>query len=693
MVKEGLDIFFEEHPQEARKIIEKVNIGARARKAAKAAREAVLRKGALYDSSLPGKLADCQSKDPSLSELYIVEGDSAGGCFSKNTKVALADGRSATFETLKQEESAGKKNYCYTIKDDGSIGIELIKNVRKTKSNAEVIKIILDNKKEIICTPDHPFMLRNGHYKKASKLTPQDSLMPLYKKYSQRGERITIEGYEMVLDPRWNKKWIFTHLLADKYNFEHNIYSNTKGFHKHHIDFNKLNNNPDNIKQMSEEKIKRLHQTPEFREKIRAIMTTPKMRKMLSDRAKKQWENKEYKAYMGNRFLTFYQNSPLYRKTNNKQLNRIQKEYWSKEDNRKNQAERTKIYFENHPEKRKEFSLMAKRQWQDTKLLLWRSQKTKEQWSNEFRQKRQIAYNKTYYQHTIAFLRKIYDKDGHLNNYDKERILANNKNLLKLTTFCQRFLNGNQKATYEAVQKYNHKIKKIIPLKKQIDVYDLEVEKTHNFALATGIFVHNSAKQGRDRKYQAIFPLRGKLLNTEKAHLEKIIKFKELKNLIFALGMGIGETQRPEKLRYHRVIIMTDADVDGEHIAALLLTFFFRHLPYIIKNGYLYIAQPPLYKITINKKPQYVYTDADKDNLVRQANNSKIKIQRYKGLGEMNPEQLWATTMDPKNRTLKKVEIENEQDADRTFDMLFGKEVPPRRHFIQVNAKMAKLDI
>jgi len=202
-----------------------------------------------------------------------------------------------------------------------------------------------------------------------------------------------------------------------------------------------------------------------------------------------------------------------------------------------------------------------------------------------------------------------------------------------------------------------------------------------------------SAKQGRDRKYQAIFPLRGKLLNTEKAHLDKIIKFKELKDLVFALGMGIGENQKPEKLRYHRVIIMTDADVDGEHIAALLLTFFFRHLPYIIKNGYLYIAQPPLYKITINKKSQYVYTDADKDNIVRQAKNSKIKIQRYKGLGEMNPEQLWKTTMDPENRILKKVQIEDEQEADKTFDMLFGKEVPPRRRFIQINAKTAELDI
>jgi len=202
-----------------------------------------------------------------------------------------------------------------------------------------------------------------------------------------------------------------------------------------------------------------------------------------------------------------------------------------------------------------------------------------------------------------------------------------------------------------------------------------------------------SAKQGRDRKYQAIFPLRGKLLNTERARIDKIVKFRELRDLVTALGMGIGESQNPEKLRYHRVIIMTDADVDGEHIATLLLTFFFRHLPYIIKNGHLYIAKPPLYKIKSGRQTYYAYTDEEKNQIIRQFKKKKYKIQRYKGLGEMNPSQLWETTMDPKKRILKKVTIEDAQEADKTFDMLLGKEVPPRRHFIQVNAKMAELDI
>jgi len=204
-----------------------------------------------------------------------------------------------------------------------------------------------------------------------------------------------------------------------------------------------------------------------------------------------------------------------------------------------------------------------------------------------------------------------------------------------------------------------------------------------------------SAKQGRDRRFQAILPLGGKILNTERAQLDKIIEFEELKDLIIALGMGIGETTNIEKLRYHRIIIMTDADVDGEHIETLLLTFFYRHLPQIIANGHLYIALPPLYKIQIGKEIFYAYNDAEKERIL-QENKGKpgqINIQRYKGLGEMNPEQLWETTMNPENRILKLVTVADVAKADETFNMLMGEDVPPRKKFIQTHAKLATLDI
>jgi len=204
-----------------------------------------------------------------------------------------------------------------------------------------------------------------------------------------------------------------------------------------------------------------------------------------------------------------------------------------------------------------------------------------------------------------------------------------------------------------------------------------------------------SAKQGRDRHFQAILPLRGKILNTERARLDKILGNNEVKALISALGTGIGENFDLSGLRYGRVIIMTDADVDGSHIRTLLLTFFFRYMPSLIEEGHLFIAQPPLYRIAHKNKVQYAYSDAERDKIVKELGGAeKASLSRYKGLGEMNPEQLWETTMDPARRTLLQVSIEDAAAADRTFDMLMGEAVPPRRRFIQTHAREVRnLDI
>ncbi len=205
-----------------------------------------------------------------------------------------------------------------------------------------------------------------------------------------------------------------------------------------------------------------------------------------------------------------------------------------------------------------------------------------------------------------------------------------------------------------------------------------------------------SAKQGRDRHFQAILPLRGKILNTERARLDKILSNNEVKALISALGTSIGETFDIEGLRYGRVIIMTDADVDGSHIRTLLLTFFFRYMPELIEEGHLYVAQPPLYRLEHRKKLRYAYTEAERETVIKEmgVDGEKVQLQRYKGLGEMNPGQLWETTMDPGNRILLQVTIEDAAAADRTFDMLMGAAVPPRRKFIQTHAKEVRnLDI
>ena len=622
---DALSTYLEEHPKEAKQIVSKVVLAAQARQAARKAREMVQRKNVLTGTGLPGKLADCSDSDPGHCELYLVEGDSAGGCFVGDTQVALADGRSLSFLELIKEAQEGKQNYCYTILADGSVGVEKILFPRRTKKQAELVKVTLDSGGEIVCTPDHKFMLRTGEYKEAQHLKAKDSLMPLNRKLSEIKHRITIEGYEMILNPATHK-WVFTHVLADAHNLREDVYLEEDGDMRHHVDFNKLNNNPDNIARLT------------------------------------------------------------------------------KEEDRLKQSERVRKHFRENPERRQELSALATEQWKDEDLLVWRKQKTSEQWTDAFREKRNEAYSKTYFEQTIRLLKEVWDKYGSIENFDKikRKEYSKQRNVLKINNFAERYFEGNIEQVTEAVKHYNHKVRSVEFLSETRDVYDIEVPNTHNFALASGIFVHNSAKQGRDRNFQAILPLRGKILNVEKAQEHKIYDNEEIKNMITALGVSFGTEDdekglNMEKLRYHKIIIMTDADVDGSHIRTLILTFFFRYMRALIESGYLYIALPPLYLVKKGKEERYIWTEDEREAAVKElAGDGKpesVGVQRYKGLGEMNPDQLWDTTMNPDTRSLKLVTIESAAEADHLFSMLMGDDVAPRRAFIEKNAKYANLDI
>ena len=213
--------------------------------------------------------------------------------------------------------------------------------------------------------------------------------------------------------------------------------------------------------------------------------------------------------------------------------------------------------------------------------------------------------------------------------------------------------------------------------------------------LVEGESAGGSAKGGRERKFQAILPLKGKILNVEKARLDKMLGHEEIRVIITAVGANLGDDLNLEKLRYHKIIIMTDADVDGSHIRTLLLTFFYRNMRQLIEEGYLYIAQPPLYKIQVGRDVHYAYLENDKDSLMEKLEGKRgLSIQRYKGLGEMNPDQLWDTTMNPQTRSLLRVTAEDAEAADRVFTELMGEEVAPRKAFIQANAANVKnLDV
>jgi DNA gyrase subunit B len=415
-------------------------------------------------------------------------------------------------------------------------------HARVTKRNTRVIRLTLDSGETITCTPDHRFMLRDGSYKPACALTPDDSLMPLYRRLSDQSEPgITIDGYEMVWDPR-HEGWLFTHILADWYNRWQGVYTEADGDHCHHVDFDKRNNNPTNIRRMP---------------------------------------------------------------------------------------------------------------------------------AGEH---------------------------------------------LRFDTFCERYFEGDAARACAAVANYNHRIVSVEHLDERIDVYDVEVPGTHNFALASGVFVHNSAKQGRDRRYQAVLPLRGKLLNVEKARIDKALDNEEIKCLITVLGTGIsnhangtengadGEEEEAKdgkakfdlaRLRYDRVIIATDADVDGAHIRTLLLTFFYRYMLPLIERGHVYLAKPPLFKVTAGKQVGYAWTQEDAQALVKEYGNRKDTIvQRFKGLGEMNADELADTTMDISKRAVMRVALEDAVKAGEIFTILMGDKVEPRKEFIESHAREARdLDV
>ncbi len=791
LVGEGLAEYFDENPRVAEKIIAKCITAKQARDAAKKASELVKRKSALESDSLPGKLADCSEKDPRKCEIFLVEGDSAGGCFSGDTLVALADGRNLSFRDLVAEQDKGIEHFCYTIRRDGKIGLERAIHARVTKRDANVVRVTLDNGEHIVCTPDHKFMLRDGSYQEAALLKADDSLMPLYRKFSDvSGKSITINGYEMVTDPK-SGQWLFTHVLADWWNRWQGVYEREEGEHCHHRDFDKLNNNPTNIERLPAdehlqlhrthvgrtlhrpeviEKCRQIRQSDEFRRAMSARMQEPETREVLSKQAKKQWQNANYRAFMLAKWREFYETNAQYRALNAEQLDTAQREFWSSEANRNAQAERTREFFVAHPEAREVLRAAANEQWDDAELRAWRAEKTKTQWTPEFRESRAQALKATYLRKSLSALR---DCKGDVETYEANRRANRDKSVLRFDSLCERYFDGAEEGALEAAANFNHRVVSVETLEDRIDVYDIEVPGTHNFALASGVFVHNSAKQGRDRSFQAILPLRGKIINVEKNRLDKILGNEEVRAMITAFGTGIadrvdyddianqiedgelnfdddGNALEPidgddddnmdgddaeltldldgapdlnsdgsnastngsvntavkmrrarggkvtsafdmTRLRYDRIIIMCDADVDGSHIRTLLLTFLFRYMRPLVETGHIYIAKPPLYSIRRGKKLEYAYTDAERDRMVK---GTRADVGRYKGLGEMNPEELWETTMLPANRLLIQVTMDDAAAADEMFSILMGDAVEPRKEFIEANAKLVEdLDV
>jgi DNA gyrase subunit B len=479
---------------------------------------------------------------------------------------------------LADDWAHGIQHFGYSTNRDGDVRVVPLLEPRRTKRDASLVEVLLDNGQVVRSTPDHPFRLRDGRYRAAQDLQPGDSLMPLKLRLTRTGEA-TATGYEMV----WmngTRGWHHTHHLADEFN-------------------------------------------PAYRDrKLQQLRVSARLKTAAASR--RTWADPIKRSHIA-------------------------------------QA-----------------------------LAEWRLRTSSDEKARVIREGHRLK--------APVLMQRVADAGGIGRAYEALRRQAA-PTALSYSRLLGTHFAGDEAAMLEAARNINCKIVSVRPVQETADVYDLTVDLYHNFALGCGVFVHNSAKQGRNPRFQAILPLKGKILNVERAREDKILAFEEIRSLITAMGAGTNEGFNPAKLRYRRVIIMTDADVDGAHIRTLLLTFFFRQMRQVISDGYLYIAQPPLFRVSYGRELFYAYSDEQRDKAIaeikeKHKNAAKVDVNRYKGLGEMNPDQLWETTMDPATRTLLRVNMDDAAGADEVFDMLMGDQVPPRKKFIQTHAKYVRnLDV
>lgn len=461
----------------------------------------------------------------------LVDGQGNFGCFTKDMEIALTDGRNLSFEKLIKEDKQGKRNYTYTINKNGNIGISEIKNPMLTKRNQKILKIVLDNNKEIKCTLDHKFMLRDGTYKEAQYLKSNDSLMPLYLRLSTEEDKKkpALQDYQMIYQPKIDT-WDPVHKLADSWNIANNIYKRNSGRIRHHVDFNKLNNNPDNIRRIKwkdhwklhAEHASELHKNEEYRKKIsegrNKYWSDPNNRKAnshrLSERNKRNWKNPKYREHMRKMLSEvnkeYIKNHPEIRKKHSIRATKTLKRLWKDPEYREMKSKSLKDKWKDPTyriEQSERLKQISNRIWSNPKHKRHISQINKELWENNPERKEfylkvfsKNGKNANYYRF-LAVCKKTIEKYGTITKeyYEKIRVKYNSRKGAGIITFnnaLEKFFDKDIKKLYGKLEleniRLNHKIKDIIFLDKKEDVYDITIEETHNFALASGVFVHNS---------------------------------------------------------------------------------------------------------------------------------------------------------------------------------------------------------
>ncbi|MBC6450569.1 DNA topoisomerase [Actinokineospora sp. HBU206404] len=751
---------------EAKVVLQKIVDAGRVRVAQKQQKDAARRKTALEGAAMPPKLVDCRATGVARSELFLVEGDSALGCFTGDTMVALASGRSMSFADLAADWANGVTHFGYTTNKAGRVVVAPLVEPRLTKRDAPLVRVTLDNGESVRCTPDHRFRLRDGSYRRADALRPDDSLMPLYRSLSTKSSGDKLEGYEKVwMNDR--EEWVYTHYLADAYNLRHGADSVDNGNVRHHVDVDKRNNDPRNLRRMTWEDHSALHASmmgEHVHAGYRAWLDTGGL-EFKSAMLSAQWKDPGFREACLNR-LAALNSDPDFRERVEQgfqdwytslddaeraayaeRMRERQAEYRAHPEHRAAAAARVRAFFAD-PARRAQWSARSKAQWQDEELLAWRSKLTIQRFADPAERDRQRAAVITWHQqnpefgerHAVRMRTRMSDlSNGHLaaaqagharyvesvsraervaKQNDGRRLaalrrlaplmeslsdveLAEAYETTRLSTArtglrFDRLLQcyeGDFQRLREAASLVNHKVVSVEPLTETADVYDLTVEGYHNFALEAGVFVHNSARMARVSEYQALLPLRGKILNVQKASLADTLRNVEIASIVQVLGAGTGRTFDLSTMRYGRVILMADADVDGSHIRTLLITLFAKYMRPVIEDGRLYAAMPPLHKITTKgRNPETHFTFSQREmettlaRLQKAGKSIVTPVPRFKGLGEMDADELWDTTMNPATRSVRRITLDDAEAAEAALELLMGEKVEPRRNWLVESA-------
>jgi DNA gyrase subunit B len=746
---------------EAKVVLQKVVDAARVRLAQKQQKDAARRKTALEGAAMPAKLVDCRTTGVSRSELFLVEGDSALGCFTGDTMIALVSGQSRSFADLAADWQRGVTHFGYTTNRAGRVVVAPLVEPRITKRAAKLVRVVLDNGESVRCTPDHLFRLRDGTYRRADALTAGDSLMPLYRSVSTKSAGDKLDGYERVWMNDRNE-WVYTHYVADAYNLRQNLDSTANGSVRHHVDVNKRNNDPRNLRRMTWEDHAALHAAmmgPHVHAGYRAWLANGGLEAksaMLSN----QWQDPDFRTVCLQR-LAARNADPEFRQRIEQgfqdwygslgyaeraiyaeRMREYQATYWAHAAHRVAAADRVRAFFAD-PQRRVEWSERSRAQWDDPDLRAWRSTKTTEQFSDPAERERQRLAVCAWHQanpefgrqHSTLMKRRMADRsNGHLDRVQagraryvasvprSERVAQQNEGrrlaalrrlapLLHLSDAelagayeavrmstartglkFERLLgnyDGDHARLREAAALVNHSVVAVELISDTEDVYDLTVEHYHNFALEAGVFVHNSARMARVSEYQALLPLRGKILNVQKASIADTLRNVEIASIVQVLGAGTGRTFDLPAMRYGRVILMADADVDGSHIRTLLITLFAKYMRPVIEDGRLYSAMPPLHKVVTkgrNTETHFTFTQREMEQTVarlEKAGKQIVKpVPRFKGLGEMDADELWDTTMNPSTRSVRRIAMDDAVAADEALELLMGEKVEPRRNWL-----------